>query len=339
MANNTSKITEAIGLDIGGNSIKIVALQKKGGINTLTAYNIKKIPTNVQDSEIKNVVKEAFDEVDLHPTEINLSVSGPDVIVRFISFPKMTKDQLAEALGYEAEKYIPFSINEVFLDFLILGDAPADGQMNVLLAVAKRELIEARVKMVQQIGLNINVVDIAPFAMFNALVETGIALDEKKVYAFLGIGHVQTDILISVGARPCFMRQVQIGGKSIIESLSYKMGVSLEKAEEYILDIDKEKEEETLGFFDKVLGNIAKEIQLSFGYFENRYNKRVDSVYCCGGMTDRKEALGFLKQKLDVDIKQWNSFQKIKISDNLSKKDVDSVASQLAVAVGLALRG
>ena len=341
MTKNMNNIVDVVGLDIGSSSIKIVALNKKAGEKILTAYNIKTIPSGTKYSGMSDIIKEAFEEIGLCSPEANLAVSGPEDIVRFINLPKMDKSQLKEALTYEAEKYIPFNFNEVVLDSLILGDAQESGQMNVLLAAAKKEYIESRIKMFERAGIKVNIMDIAPFAMFNSFFNAEKSLKQGEGYAFLGLGHTQTDVLISTGNAPCFMRQIQIGGKNVIEELMRGMGIKEKKAQGFVLDVpnkDQAEKESVSRIITEVIEGLTREIQLSFGYFENRYNTSISSVYCCGGMTYRAETINFIKQKLGVDLLRWDPFEKIKISENLSKSDIDTVAAQLTVGVGLALR-
>ncbi len=329
---------EAVGLDIGSYSIKIISMARESGENTLTAYNIKKIPSGTTELDLERLVKEAFDEIDLHPETVNLSISGPDVLVRFIDLPKMTREQLEGALSFEAEKYIPFNINEVVLDFLILGDAPEAGQMRVLLAAARRQPIEERVSMAERLGMAVNIMDIGPFAMFNAFTGSNPPA-EDECNAFLDIGHSRTDVLISTGGLPHFMRQIQIAGKDVTHAICRNLSVSPEKGEEYKMGIGQADREAVAQATEQVLDGLIKETQLSFNYFDNRYNKAVSGIYCSGGMTYQEGVIDYLSKGLGIRVKKWNPAEGIKISENLSKEDIDSVASQLAVGIGLALRG
>lgn len=332
------KSEESIGLDIGSYSIKVISLGKVSGENTLSAYNVKKIPTGKKTIKTKDLVQEAFSEVDLKPEEVNLSISGPDVIVRFVNLPKMNKEQLLSALAFEAEKYIPFNISEVVLDPIILGDAPEGGQMKVLLAAAKREPIEGMVKMIEGLDMTVSTIDINPCAVFNAFTESNPP-EENKGIAFLDLGHSHTDTLIAIGEEPAFMREIRIGGKDITDAISRNLSCPPEKAEEFKMGLGKGDAELVEQTTKQILDDLIKEVQLSFGYFENRYNEEISDVYCSGGMISQAGVTDYLSERLGIKVKVWNPVGKIKIAENLSKEDIDSVASQLAVSIGLALRG
>ena len=332
-----AKKEETVGLDIGSYAIKVCSLTKNNSQNTLTAYNIKKIPQENKDFKIKTLLEEVFDEIDLHPEQVNLSVSGPDVIVRFIDFPRMSKEDLRNALAFEAEKYIPFTVSEVFLDFMILGEAAEADKMRVLLAAVKREPVETLVKTMEEMEIGVNLIDVDPFAVFNAFNFSNPS-EEGKCRTFLNLGHLKNDILISVGDMPHFTRQIQIGGKDITREISKVLAVSPEKAEEMKLSPPAEQAEQVKQAVTTILDKIITEVQLSFSYFENRSSVKVGEIYCSGGMVYLDKTVDYLSEKLGSEVKKWNPLAGLTVAENISKQDIDSVASQLAVCIGLALR-
>lgn len=329
---------EAVGIDIGSHSLKVVAMSGVSGERTLTAYNIKNLSLVAEKHDLRSRISEALGEIDLAPSGVNLSISGPDVIVRFITLPKMTKEQLDGALVFEAEKYIPFNISEVVLDCVILGDAPSEGNMRVLLAAAKRQPIESMIANLDGLGIPVNVMDINAFAVLNAFTASGHTSSGKAV-ALLDIGHTHTDFLISMNDSPCFMRQIQLGARDIDVIIARNLSVDMEKAQEYKMGMGEFDEEVVNQAVTQILDDIVKEIQLSLGYFENTCAMTADNIYCSGGMVYRPGTLEHLSGKLGIDVKKWDPFAGAKISGIISREDLDSISSRLAVGVGLALRG
>ncbi|MFQ5952368.1 MAG: type IV pilus assembly protein PilM [Candidatus Omnitrophota bacterium] len=332
------RIQETVGLDIGSYSIKVVSLKKENEVSILTGYNVKNIPLDAKSSDTERLIREALEEIDLHPTEVNLGISGPNVIVRFVDLPKMNKDQLSSALSFEAEKYIPFNINEVVMDFIILGDAAEAGQMRVLIAAAKRELIDSRVSLLDNLGIGVDVMDIDSFSNFNAFVASNPDIEEKG-NAFLEFGHSESNVLISIGKDPCFMRQIQIGGRDIAKAISKDMGISVEKAEDLKLHADQISGERVRQSSFTVLEEIMKEMQLSFGYFENRYNTAVSNIFCSGGMIFQEGVMEYFETKTELNVQKWSPIKGVEVAEVLSRQDIDLVGSQLSVSIGLALRG
>ena len=224
------------------------------------------------------------------------------------------------------------------MDFLILGDAPEPGQMRVLLAAARRETVEAKVRLVEKLGLSVNVMDIDSFAMFNAFMEANPAMDENGK-AMINLGYSQTNVLISIGKIPCFMRQIQIGGKDITDAIAKNAGITFDEAEEMKLRADEQDKEKISQAMAAVMDDLVREIQLSFGYFDNRFGKGVSEIYCCGGVIYQPGVLEYLSEKIGLQVKNWNAAKGMKVAENLSLQDIDVVGPQLAVSIGLALRG
>lgn len=332
------KTEETVGLDIGTYSVKIASIKKEAMGNVLSSYNIKRLALSDKTVKLELLIDEALKELDLKPANVNLSVSGANVIVRFINLPKMNREQLENALTFEAEKYIPFDINEVIMDFLILGDAPEPGQMRVLLAAARRDLVDSRLKIMEKLNIPVSLIDIDSFAMFNAFTEANKGLTEEG-RALINLGYSQTNVLISVGEMPCFMRQIQIGGKDITEAISKTRTVSFDEAEEMKLRGDEADREAIKQATFSVLEDLIREIQLSFGYFDNRFGKSVSEIYCCGGVLYQAGVTEFLAERTGLQVKAWNPAKGMKVAEHLSLEDIDILGPQLAVSIGLALRG
>jgi len=334
------KTQESVGLDIGDYSIKVSSIKKEADRNILTSYNLKKIPPEGNRAEkLSQLIKETLDEVGVAPEDVNFSVSGSDVIVRFIDLPKMTKEQLDNSMAYEAEKYIPFNVNEVVMDSVILGRASEAGQMRVLLAAVKKDYLESRIKVVDKLGFGVNVVDIDSFAEFNAFLAAKNNLPKDKGTAFFDFGHTHTNMLISIGEAPCFMRQIQIGGADITNTIAEDLGISAKEAEELKTKSDEETKNKVSRSTFSVLDELIREMQLSFGYFENRFNEPVGSFYCSGGQTYQEGVVEYIQEKIGIKVDRWDPTAGMVLAEDLSKEAVSSIGSQLAVSIGLALRG
>jgi type IV pilus assembly protein PilM len=334
----TNRDDGAVGIDIGGHSIKVVVMSGSSEEPLIEAYNTLKISSSEDKPDLTRHVKSAVEEIDIRPKSVNISVAGSDVIVRFINLPKMTKEQLDAALVFEAEKYIPFNVREVVLDSVLLGDAPEQGQMRVLLTAAKREAIEGRLRVFTDIGMEVNFIDVNAFSCFNAFLASGAATG-KSVVALIEIGHIMTSLLISIDGVPFFMRQIQIGGRDVDVMIARSLSVTTEKAGEYkqgVGDFDRDTVDSCV---KKVLQDIVREIQLSFGYFEGTCNRSIEGIYCSGGMVYVDGVLAYLSEKMGIAAEKWDPLFGIKTSDVISRDDLDSVSSKFAVSIGLARRG
>jgi len=186
-----------IGLDIGSSAIKLLQLKstKKGYI--LEKFGIKTIdPELIVDGAVMDAgrvidaLKELLREQAVKAKDVVISVSGHSVIVKKINVPPMTEEELEESIKWEAEQYIPFDINDVNIDFHILGTVEGqDGQpqMNVLLVAAKKDKLNEYISLVSDAGLTPRVVDVDAFAIEN-MYGVNYGVQESEVVALVNIG-------------------------------------------------------------------------------------------------------------------------------------------------------
>ncbi|MBF0217029.1 MAG: type IV pilus assembly protein PilM [Candidatus Omnitrophica bacterium] len=328
---------DTIGLDVGSHSIKTVVVDTSKTKPVLSAYNVKLVPSGKKKIPIDQLIKELFDEINIKPSEINLSISGGDVIVRFITLPRMDKASLEESMVFEADRYIPFNVNEVIMDFAILDDA-GEGKMNVLLAAAKSDFVEGQLELFRKIGIRVNLMDINAFSVFNAFSMSN-DIDPVQGTGFFDLGHSQTTVMIATGKMPRFMRVIQTGGKDITKAISEDMGVTQEEAENIKYDQPKGMEDKVARATSVVIDELVKEMQLSFSYFENKYGKGIDHIYCSGGMVYQKGVQNIIGEKLGLKVNGWDVLGGLSMADSLSREALSGVSSQLAAAIGLGLRG
>jgi type IV pilus assembly protein PilM len=186
-----------IGLDIGSSSVKVCQLKEaRKSTYQLQCFGMIPLPPEaIVDGSIMNqtavvdAVRELMVSQKIKLKDVAVSVSGHSVILRKINLPVMTREELDESIQWEAEQYIPFDINDVNIDVSILNDHNDQGQMDVLLVAAKKDMINDYINVVREAGLQPHVVDVDSFAVQNAF----------EVNYNLPVG--ETVALINVGAR------------------------------------------------------------------------------------------------------------------------------------------
>jgi type IV pilus assembly protein PilM len=345
-----------VGLDIGTRLIKCAEVLSDDSTRKLTKFNFAEIEPPQNPEKVLDALKELLEKVQPSAKEVNISLSAPSAIVRFINMPKMKKEDLTNSLRFEAEKYIPFNINEVLIDASILEDNPDDkNQMRVLLAAAKKDVVNSRIEMLKKLGISVAVIDVDSFACFNAFCDsfdpsTGSGppqagqaepgpgkLDESKSTAILNIGYSQTNVIISRGKQPFFTRDMQIGGKDIAGAISKGLGVEEKDADKLIFD-PKERGPEVYETAKAVLGNLVDETRLSFGYYENQFGKSIEQIYISGGIARLSGILNYFEENFGMKPIPWNPFSKFEIDTSLDAKLLERVRPQFAVCAGLAIR-
>jgi len=267
---------DLVGIDIGSSAIKLVQLKESKGVYKLQTFGVKPLPGEaivdnaIMDStSVVEAISELISESKLKVKNVATSISGHSVIIRKISLPTMPEDELEKSIQYEAEQYIPFEINEVFLDFQILGADPEDpSQMKVLLVAAKKDFVNDYLAVFREAGLNPVVVDIDGFAAQN-MFEANYGLADEEVFALVNMGASAININIIKGGESVFTRDIQTGGNSVNEELQKRLGMTEDDAERAKLSgaMDGVDQGALQEIITDTAGNIAQEIQRSLDFF------------------------------------------------------------------------
>lgn len=326
-----------VGLDIGSNSIKMVELSGQPDKPVLVSHGMKNL-TGISKSLLPSSVKALADEIGISARDVSISVSGPSLIVRLISMPKMTDDELAGAVRFETEKFIPFDISDCILDFRILDKQAKDkASVDILLAAVKKEYVMQKVNAVEEAGLSVKTVDADLVAVINSFIANHPSQEQPKTAAILNIGASSTALSILQGGMPVFVREISAGGNDLSSMLAKKTGLSQELSEKLKLD-PGEKSEEVAGHVKPALAAILDEVKLSFGYYENQSGRSVDEIYVSGGSAGLAGLEDAFHESFVSKPRYWDPFQFLDKSQAAGAAGTDKVKNYFAVAVGLALR-
>ncbi len=328
-----SKESYSFGLDIGTSTVKMVKLKFSKDTAELSDFDLEHVEINL-DQVIKKMTEPR------NAYRVNTSVSGPSTIIRYISFPKMNSDELKKSLRFEAQKYIPFPISELNLDSFILKDNLPDNKMLLLLAAVKTEIMNGRLKLIDNCGLKINVLDIDSVALINAFnFNYPQENDEKrKTVALLNIGASLSNLNVLEGDVPRLSRDIQIAGVKFSQKLSDVLGVDFKEAEGLKLKPESDKADKITKAIESVLTGLAAEIRTSFDYYESQSSTTVGKIYLSGGGGLFPGLKDMLAGLLGIEVECWDPFKKIIIPESIASDKLKALSPQLAVAVGLALR-
>lgn len=352
------KKSEIIGLDIGSSSIKVIQLEDEDGQFSLTKFGMRTLePEMIVDGTIMDSVRcvEALQgllkDQAITAKDAVISLSGHSVIVKRVSLPQMTEDELAESIKWEAEQYIPFDINDVDIDFQILNsfvDPDGKPQIDVLLAAVKKDKLTEYTSLVIEAGLKPVIVDIDSFALENMYelnyLNNGGNKGEKQdteTVALINIGASITNINILQKGMFAFMRDVSIGGNRYTEAIQKELGLSYADAEKAKRGENVEGADSfTIDtIIENVTTEIVSEITRSFGYFKTSSgSENIDKLMLSGGSSRMKNLNTFLQEHLGIPIEMVNPFKHINIPPEMDSNFIAEAASLAAVAVGLGIR-
>lgn len=328
-----------VGLDIGNFSVKVVKLsEKKFSPKKVLSFGIENISETATNQQIADTIKKAIETAKVTTSQVNISVSGPNITYRIIRMPLMNRSELKKVLELGLDKYIPFKGSEVLWECRILEviTVPAVGkQMSVLLVAAKREFIEERINMVRNAGLEPQLIDVDVFAMMNAF-NFVHRHEDKKVTALLNIGSYFSNLVILKKGVPHFARDLLLGGRDITQTIAERLHLALSTAETMKYNIGEE-DKDILKLIKVVLENLCNELIISFEYIKKEIGDNVETIYVSGGSIYLYDMVKFLNSRLGIRVKQWDFNRAFELETKLPPQKLETIFPSLAVAIGLAL--
>ncbi len=341
------KKKEVIGIDIGSSSVKLVQLKAQKGAYRLLNVGIMPLPpeaivdnTLMDSASIVGAIRNLAASLGIKARDVACSISGNSVIIRKITLPTMTTEELEDQIVWEAEQYIPFDINDVNLDFQILSpDSTDPTKMSVLLVASKKDLINDYVAVFNEAGLQLSVVDVASFTIQNAF-EINHDVDPDDVVALINIGASVMNINIVKSGITLFTRDVQMGGNLYSEEIQKQMGLSSSEAESMKLLANKAGNNTLLEVLDKVNETITQEIRRSLDFYNSTASdERITRIFLSGGCSKVYNLLEVINEKLGVPVEMINPFARITCNDKeFDPEYLAEIAPLMAVTVGLAIR-
>jgi len=337
-----------IGLDIGSSHIKVVQLNEVSdgyqleriGIATLQPELI--VDGSILDSlRVVEAIKELITNSDIKVKDTVLSVSGhSSVITKRITLPLMTDEELDESIKFEAEQYIPFDIEDVDVDFQVLGRRAEEGQMDVLVIAVKKDKINEYVSVVKDAGLKPVIVDVDVFALENVY-ETNYEIIPEENIALVSIGAGTINMNILKDGVSVFTRDSSIGGNVLTEALQKEFTISYDNAEKLKRGeaVEGISQENVSSVLISTSEEIIAEISRSFDYFRSTSsNEEVNDVIFSGGGALVKDFAPLLSERLGVGVQLIEPFRNIDIPDKFDKGYLKKIEPVVTIAVGLALR-
>jgi type IV pilus assembly protein PilM len=342
----------ALGLDIGTSSIKLVQLKEsKKGIQ-LASFSMAPLPSEaIVDGAVMNsgavvdTIQAMVAAQKLKNRQCAISISGHSVIIKKISLPAMTPEELDESIKWEAEQYIPFDVNDVYIDYQILQTRPEQGQMDVLLVAAKKEMVDEYANVVREAGLEPVVVGIDCLTIQQCF-ELNYGYPPGETIVLINTGASTININVVANGITTFTRDIAMGGNQFTEEIQKQLNVSYDEAEAYKLggergvDADSVVPQEVERVVSAVSEQMASEIHRSLDFYMATSSEgRISRIYLSGGSA-KIPALGrTLENRIGVACELVDPFRGVQVDPKLFNLDyINQVRPLAAVVVGLGLR-
>jgi len=345
-----------IGLDISSTAIKLLEFSKtssmgRGGAQyRVESYAVESLPANavveknIADVDavgetIRNVVKRSGSRA----KHVAVAVSGSAVITKIITMPASLSDQEMEAqIQLEADQYIPYSLEEVNMDFEVLGTSEKNPEMmDVLLAASRSENVDDRVAAIEIAGLIAEVVDVEAYAMENAFTQIADQLPEhgeNQTIAVADVGAATTTMNVLHNNKIIYTREQNFGGRQLTEEIQRRYGLSYEEAgmakrqgglpDNYIPEVLDP-------FREAMVQQVSRSLQFFFS--SSPYNS-VDHVVMAGGCSSIPGVDELIEEKLGTPAVIANPFANMSVSSKVKPQALSNDAPSMMIACGLALR-
>jgi len=281
-------------------------------------------------------LKELARKARVKTKDVTISIAGlASVIVKRVSLPDMSEDELSESIKFEAEQYIPFDIDDVNLDFQILGPKEEPGQMDVILVAVKKDIINEYLSVVKEAGFNCQIVDVNSFALEN-IYEINYEIEPEKNVALVNIGASTMNMNILKGGISVFTRDSAVGSNLHTEVLQREFNLTYEVAERLKRGepVENISPQDAFSVMELASEEIIGEVNRSLEYF----HEDIHEIVLSGGCALIKDFPNLLAEKIRVETKLLQPFKNIKIAKNFDLSFIEEMAPMAAVAAGLALR-
>jgi type IV pilus assembly protein PilM len=336
----------SLAVDLGSSQVKMVALETESPRPRIVALGRELLqPDAIVAGEVMDYhlvvasLKALRDRLGLKGRSVATSVSGRDVIVKRIKMDRMQEGEARQVIRWEAEQHVPFDMESVRLDFEIL-DPDADGlQMDVLLVAAKKDLVETRIRLLEEAGFEAAVIDIDAFAVQTAF-EHNYEHATYGTFCLVNIGREITNLSLVEAGRPLLTRDIAVGERKFIEALVEALGVTVEDAE------GKLRERDTLDpvarqALKEAMDSVVTPVERAGGFLaaSDGGSKKMDEVVLSGGGSGIPGLQAAIADRLNVEVTILDPLRAVELGGDLRGVETgvrDRAA--LAVVVGLALR-
>jgi type IV pilus assembly protein PilM len=341
-----------VGVDIGASSVKLCQLKAAKNSYQLIHFGLVPLPSEaVVDGALMNSprIVEAVQELvaahKIKSKQVAISVSGHSVIIKKIPLPQMTPQELQESIQWEAEQFIPFDIQDVNIDVQIVRQQSAQqGQMDVVLVAAKKDLVNEYTSVIAEAGLEPIVCDVDAFAIQNAF-ELNYEYPAQGTVALVNVGASKTNINIITSGIPSFTRDLTIGGNAFTEEIQKQMSLAFEEAEALKIggttggkDTDVVIPHDVQRALQTVAENLTSEVQRSIDFYSaTSADSAPSEIYLSGGSARLQVLSRSIEARIKVPVHVVDPFRRVQINPQ-DEAYLRAFGPTAAVSVGLALR-
>lgn len=333
-------------LDIGTTSVRVVQLARSGKDWSLQHYGVAPVDIKVASSDapddqrkLGEVIMTVIGQSGIKTRDVVLGIPSNKMFATVVDMPEMSQAELASTIRYQAEQFIPMSLDEAKVDWALLGKSPNDATKNeILLASVANNFSEARLDLIEGLGFNVVVIEPDSLALARALLPPG----DVGAHLIVEVGDFTTDIVMTYADAPRLIRSVSTGMQSFIKVAAQNLNVQPQQAAQFIMKFGLQP--------DKLEGQVVRALELSVDQFVSEIIKSVKffqtryQTITLGSMIVSNYGAtipgfaAYVAERVGLKAELGNPWQRVRVS-TADQAKLQPLSTQFAVAVGLAQRG
>ena len=339
-----------LGIDIGSSAVKLLQLGERNNKFHIEHYEVEPLPVgavvekSIKDSDVVvDVIKKIISKSNIKTKLASISVPNSEAIIRVIQVDReLTDKEIASEIELEADRYVPYALDEVNLDFEVMGTCAKNNRLvDVLLAVSKSENVDNRVDLLSQAGLIARIVDVDSFAIERAFPLVLQQLPEQgknKIVALFDIGATITTLNVFNNMNSIYTKEQVFGGQHLIDEIQTRYGLSYEEAitarkhgdlpDDYLPEVLEP-------FKETVVQQVNRACQF---FFTSGEHNALDYILLTGGTCNISGLDELVFKKVGVKTFIVNPFLNMSISKKINTEILMNDALTLMNCCGLALR-
>lgn len=333
-------------LDIGTTAVRVVQLSRNNKDWSLVKYATVPIDIKVSSSDapddqrkLGEIIMTAVNQSGIKTHDVALGIPSNKMFATVVDMPNLTQEELTATIKYQAEQYIPMSLDEAKVDWALLGKSPNDATKNeVLLASVANNFSEARLDLIEGLGLNVVAIEPDSLAISRSLLPS----NDASAHLIVEVGDVATDIIMTYADAPRLIRSVQIGMQSFVKAASQNLNVQPQQAAQFIAKFGLQSDKLEGQIFRSLQSNMDQfvaEVTKSVKFFQTRYqNIQLNSMILSNYGVTVPGFAQYVSERVGLRAEQGNPWQRVRVSTN-DQVALQPLSAQFAVAIGLAQRG
>lgn len=340
-------------LDIGASRIVLAEFASlKSGAPELVSYGIEPLgmePESETDASayIVSTIREIMRDHNIMPAPVLVTISGQTVFPRFVKLPPVTRDKVMSIISYEAEQNVPFPIDEVVWDYELIDGGEGD-EFNVMLVAVKKEHVTSLTDCIVAAGLDPDIVDVAPMALYNVVRYNYPSLSGCTMVLDIG---ARCSNVIFVEEGRIFSRSIPVAGNTITQEVMKEFELPFKEAEDLKTEHafvalggvyagpDNDVADRISKIVRTVITRLHAEVNRSINFYRSQQDGRPPSlVFLTGGSSTIPHMDTFFREKLKIQVDYLNPFQNVTVNEQIPSDRISSDAYRMGEVTGLALR-